>query len=72
MPTPEVATQIAYAVLVPIYGVQQIEEQLPLTAQLDGDLWIVQGTLPQGRRGGVARIEISRRNGRISHLSHGR
>lgn len=72
VPTAEVAIQIAYAVLVPIYGDAQIEQQQPLTAQLDGEVWIVAGTLPRGWRGGVARIGISRRDGRISNLSHGR
>jgi hypothetical protein len=72
VPTAEVATQIAYAVLVPIYGVPQIDRQKPFTAQLDDESWIVEGTLPQGYRGGIARIEISKRDGRITHVSHGR
>lgn len=71
VPTADVAIQIAHAVLVPIYGIH-LDEQLPLTAQLDGELWIVQGTLPQGWRGGIVQIEISKRDGRISHLSGGR
>lgn len=72
VPTAEVATHIARAVLVPIYGARQIERQLPLTAELVDERWVVQGTLPHGARGGVARIEISKRDGRINHLSHGR
>jgi hypothetical protein len=72
VPTSEVAVQIAGAVLVPIYGQQRIERQLPLVAELQGDVWIVEGTLPSGTRGGVVRLEISKRDARILHRSHGR
>lgn len=73
VPTDTVAKQIAAAVLVAIYGARQIEQQLPFRSTLrNGDVWVIAGTLPAGSRGGVAHIEISRRDGRILLLSHGR
>jgi hypothetical protein len=72
VPRAEVAIRIAEAVLIPIYGEQNIRGQMPLTAVLEGDVWIVTGTLPPDTAGGVARIEIRKRDGQIIHLSHGR
>ena len=68
----ETAIKIAQAVLEPIYGAEQIRRQLPLTAVLDKEAWIVQGSLPTGTRGGVALIEIAKRDGRIIRVTHGR
>jgi hypothetical protein len=72
VPTADIAVTIARAVLIPVYGQRQIERQLPLTAELRDGVWVVQGTLPSGARGGVARLELSQRDARILHLSHGR
>jgi hypothetical protein len=72
VPTAEVATEIARAVLTPIYGRERIERQAPLVAILDVDRWVVTGTLPPGRLGGVAQIEIAKSDGRILHVTHGR
>jgi hypothetical protein len=72
VPTAVVATRIAEAVLTAIYGEPQVQRQLPLTAMLQGDVWVVEGTLPRGSRGGVAHIEISKLDGKILFLSHGR
>lgn len=72
VPTAAVATRIAEAVLTGIYGEQQVLRQLPLQAELHGDVWIIQGTLPLGARGGVAEIEMSKADGTILRLSHGR
>lgn len=72
VPDAEVAIQIARAVLERIYGARQIEGQLPLTARMEGEAWIVTGTLPAGRLGGTARIEIAKQDGRILRVTHGR
>jgi len=70
------AIKIAEAVLVPIYGEKVINEEEPLKAELKEGVWIVQGTLhcPEGNscKGGVAVIEISKDDGRILRVSHGK
>ena len=74
--TEDVAVKIAEAVLVPIYGKKKIEDQKPLVAKLDGDIWTVTGTFDNGffvrRHGGVALIEISKTNGKILRVTHGK
>jgi hypothetical protein len=72
VPTAEVAVEIARAVLTPIYGGERIQRQLPLNARLMDDRWIVEGSLPPGRLGGVAHIEIAKSDGRILRVTHGR
>jgi len=71
VPNSETATKIAEAVLVPIYGRQKIEKERPFHAELHGDVWLVYGTLPHGHLGGVARVNISRIDGRIVSVGHG-
>lgn len=76
VPDAETAIKIAEAVLIPIYGEKVINEEKPLKAELKDDIWIVTGTLhcPEGRDclGGVAEIEISKDDGRILRVSHGK
>ncbi|ESQ87741.1 hypothetical protein ABAC460_18885 [Asticcacaulis sp. AC460] len=69
--TADVAIEIAEAVLKDIYGAEQIEHEKPLVAHLKGEVWVVEGTLPPGRKGGVAEIWISRQNGEILKVIHG-
>jgi len=70
------AIEIAEAVLIPIYGEDKINKEKPLIAELAGDVWIVKGTFhcPEGQTclGGVAVIEISKDNGAILRVSHGK
>jgi hypothetical protein len=66
------AVRIAEAVWTPIYGAAQIQGQRPFRASLHGDVWTVEGSLPQGWVGGVALAELSKRDGRILRVSHGR
>jgi hypothetical protein len=73
VPDEKTAVRIAEAVLDPIYGEQQVAQEKPFSAALDGDTWTVQGHLPQGsNRGGVAVVELSRHDGRILRVAHGR
>jgi len=71
-----IAIKIAEAVLVSIYGERVINEEKPLKAELKKGIWIVKGTLncPDGNtcRGGVAVIEISKDDGTILRVSHGK
>ena len=72
VPNSTVAVQIAEAVLVPIYGLEQVQQQRPFTAELRTGVWIVNGSLAPGTAGGVAIVELSRVDGRILRVSHER
>jgi pimeloyl-ACP methyl ester carboxylesterase len=65
------AIAIAEAVLTPIYG-PRLESERPLRAALQGDTWSVSSTPPSGMLGGGVLVEISRRDGRILRVTHGR
>jgi hypothetical protein len=66
------AERIAEAVLVPVYGVEQIQREKPLTATLAKGVWTVSGTLPQGRVGGIAEVRIAKKDARILYMMHGK
>lgn len=66
------AIKIAVAVWEPIYGAQNIARQKPYRAKLSDGVWTVQGTMPRMRFGGVALAEISKADGRILRITHGR
>ena len=78
VPDAETAIKIAVAVWEPIYGREKIASQKPYMARLVGAVWIVEGSVPesQGGRvlvgGGVALAEISKDDGRVLRVSHGR
>jgi hypothetical protein len=72
VPDAETAAAIAVAVLRPIYGAEAIERQLPFHATLSNDIWTVTGSLPPRRLGGTANAQISKRDGRVLRVSHGR
>jgi hypothetical protein len=67
------AVRIAEAVLQPVYGRELIGRQRPLIARLEGNVWVVEGTLPRGATlGGVAEVRIAKSNAAILHMSHGK
>jgi NTF2 fold immunity protein len=73
VPDAETATRIAEAVLIPIYGKESIQNERPFRATLDDGIWTVRGRLPLGAMfGGVALIEISKSDGRILRVTHGK
>lgn len=72
VPDEQTAIRIAIAVWEPIYGPMHIANKKPFHAQLLGDVWIVEGSLPKGVVGGVPIAEISKVDGRIVRVSHGR
>src|SRR5271156_591451 len=81
VPDANTAVRVAEAVLTPVFGKKQIESERPFTAQLEGEKWIVSGTLScpdgKGRRttscvGGVAGVEISKSDARILSMTHGK
>jgi len=81
VPNSETAIAIAEAVLVPVYGKNRIESERPFTATLKDDVWTVAGTLycadgkPQSDKpptcvGGVAVVEISKKDARVISMTH--
>ena len=72
VPNAATAIKIAVAVWEPIYGVEKIAGEKPYKASLVGDVWVVQGSLPKGWLGGVAIAEISKSDGKILRVSHGK
>ncbi len=72
VPDQATAIRIAVAVWEPIYGRENIARQAPYTARLAGETWEVEGSLPPNADGGVALARISKADGRILRVSHGR
>src|SRR5262245_30141700 len=72
VPDQQTAIRIAVAIWEPIYGHEQIERQKPYRATLKDGVWVVEGSLPKGWVGGVALAEISKKDGRILRVSHGK
>lgn len=68
------AKAIAEAVLIPIYGIDEISRQKPFKVALNENKWIVQGSTPADRGvryfGGNFTIHIVRTTGEITHVSH--
>lgn len=76
VPDSATAVKIAEAVLIPVYGAQQVSSERPFNAVLKDGVWAVTGTLrcPGARitcKGGTARVRISKLDGRILYLNHG-
>jgi NTF2 fold immunity protein len=72
VPDEATAIKIAVAIWTPIFGNAKIAKEKPYHATLKGDVWTVEGSLPEGYNGGVAHVEISKEDGRILLLYHGK
>jgi hypothetical protein len=72
IPDKETAEKVAEAILSPIYGAKAIDAQKPFDTVLSKGVWRVTGYLSPELLGGVFEIEISKRNGQILHISHGK
>ena len=72
VPTADAAIKIAVAVWEPIYGAAKIADEKPFRATLTKGVWTVEASLPKGSPGGVALAEISKADGRILRVSHGK
>lgn len=70
VPDAETAVRIAEVILIPIYGKEDIERQRPFKAILRKRVWHIEGSLPEGLVGGVARVEIAKRDGRIISVEY--
>lgn len=72
IPDEKTAKKVAEAILVPIYGRDAIETQKPFNVFLLGDIWVLTGYLPPDQLGGVFRINISKTNGCVIQVTHGK
>jgi hypothetical protein len=72
VPNEETAIRVSEAILVPIYGREQIESEKPFHAKLESGVWRVEGTLPAGTEGGVATVRLSQKDAHIISVSHGK
>ena len=72
VPDEATAIAIAVAVWIPIYGKERVEGKKPFKAILKDGIWQVRGSLPHGWKGGVPEAEISKDDGRILRISHGK
>jgi hypothetical protein len=67
-----VASKIADAILVSIYGEDELSSERPFNISLKKGIWIITGTLKPGYKGGVAEIHISKASGKILYVNHGK
>ena len=72
VPNAETAIAVAVAIWLPIYGTEEIQEQRPFKAKLIKGIWHVEGSLPPGVPGGVAEARISKKDGRVLYVYHGK
>ena len=82
VPDAATALKIAEPALIKTYGKRQIDDERPLTAELDGGIWSVYGTLcctdrnghrtcEEGRcMGGVAVLKLRQSDGKILSIVH--
>lgn len=71
VPDQETAEKIAEAIWFPIYG-DRIYNQKPYIISSIDSIWIVKGSLPSGKKGGTAYIEIRKRDCKILKVTHGK
>ena len=76
VPDERTAVLIGEAVLIPVYGEKHIKAERPFKARLEGERWIVSGSLPKPLRkgdivvGGTAMVEINKKDGQILAVYH--
>jgi len=73
VPDEKTAVAIAVAVWSPIYGEEKIRGEQPYKASLKDGIWHVEGSLPgKTAPGGVAEMDISKEDGKIIKVTHGK
>jgi hypothetical protein len=68
VPDQQTAIKIAEAIWLPIYGEKVLSEK-PYAAELKNGVWFVNGTLKE-EKGGVAYIEINKKDCKILNVYH--
>jgi NTF2 fold immunity protein len=72
VPDADTAIKIAVAAWEPVYGKDHIAAEKPYRAHLVNGVWTVEGSLTNGWVGGVAIAEITKQDGKIIRVSHGK
>jgi hypothetical protein len=76
VPDEVTAVRIAEAVFIPVYGEKHMKAERPFHARLDGDYWIVSGSVGKPKSkdflvvGGTMMAEINRKTGEIRTVYH--
>lgn len=66
----ETVINIAEAVLIQIYGKENILKQRPYKTYRINNFWLIEGTLKENFKGGVFQIIIDDRTGEIKRITH--
>lgn len=72
VPDKEIATKIAELIAKKIYGDSRIDAQKPFQADLQGEVWKVSGTIPPNFLGGTFEVYLSKVDGKIIRVTHGK
>jgi len=73
IPDEKAAIRVAEAVLFPVYGEDQIRSEEPFKVMLSGEVWTIEGKdLPPDTVGGVVLLQISKVDGRVIRMTHGK
>jgi len=72
IPDAQTAIKVAEAILLPIYGENSIAKEQPFKAELSGETWTIKGSMSPNREGGVAIVTLSKVNGQILSICHGK
>lgn len=72
VPNQETAIKIAEAIWLPIYGEKVLMSKPYIAILKDSTIWVVEGTLPQGMKGGTPYIEINKKDCKIIKVTHGK
>lgn len=68
----ETAIQVAEPILFGLYGKQNILAEKPYKISNNRNYWIIEGSLPDGYKGGTFLIIIDSRNGEVIKITHGK
>jgi hypothetical protein len=71
VPNEQTAVRIAEAVLIPIYGEENVRSERPFKAVLANGVWTVRGHLPPNMLGGSAVVRLAKADGQILFVIHG-
>lgn len=72
VPDKETATKIAELIAKKIYGDPRIDAQKPFQTDLKGEVWKVSGTIPPNFLGGTFEVYLSKVDGKIIRVTHGK
>lgn len=72
VPDSKTAVAVAVAVLIPIYGEEEVRAKYPYIATLKNGRWTVKGSLPAHLVGGVPEVQLLRSSGKIVKVSAGK